>query len=152
MIPLTADGSMPFQVRKALVDALFASYGILVLGAAAGLCLAFIAHVAHDDPVLVAASLLIVLISGVRMLLLRAYRRAAPSLAEHGASRWEKVYLGGAVATLGTFGILAAISETLYPRSIFTYACLVTVMGATIAVGARNYASRPVVVAATCAS
>lgn len=153
MIVPAADSNMSFTVRKALVDALFASFGIMVLGAAAGLCLAAIAYFAHEDAALVLSSLLIVAISGVRLVTLESYRRHRSSIADPVTlRRWELVYLAGSVATLGTFGTLAAISETLYPSSIFTYACLVTVMGATVSVGARNYASRRVVIAATCAS
>jgi diguanylate cyclase (GGDEF)-like protein len=144
------DKSNFHQVRLSLLTTLYASLGIVYIGGVAATTMWLINFLTVNDGWLAAALSMIVIVALLRIALTLVYRACQPQIGGLSEMRfWENMYLVGAVATLGGFGIVAATSVIRHPEHVMSFIAVVTSFAATLSVGTRNYSSAKVV---NCAS
>lgn len=142
-IPTLAPGMDDELVTKfSLIDALYASYGIVFLGAIVAVAMLGANYLTVQDATVYKEAIAIVAVAVCRTGLLFSYHRKRhhmKSLSD--AGRWESLYLVGAFLTLGGYGTIAATTIILHPDNILAFCLSAGAMAASLSVGTRNFAS-----------
>ncbi len=140
--PLVDEGSVPEDVYKAQVDAMYADVQSLWIGSLAASIMAGVVAIEALNPYIALVAFAIAALGGCRVLAVGVFARTSTPSRDIGAlRRWEIGYVVGAsthVALLGTLCVLTfAHSDDTFGRlSSFT-----TVMAYLVGIPGRNFAS-----------
>ena len=104
------DRGLDAEVRHALIGALYASTGSLVVGALVGVGVAAIVARYAADPWVTLCAALIGLVATLRVASAIAYHRQLEAHNDKGASRWERIYEVGAWSYSALLGALALLT------------------------------------------
>lgn len=110
MALLAGAGAREADIRRSLVESLYASPTSLAIGALSGFLLSIaIAHISHD-PVMTGCAIIISLIAVLRTISAIFYYRKLKAGIANADRRWELIYELGAWGFAGMLGVLALVT------------------------------------------
>ena len=143
MRTVVSSDPVPLAVRTAMVESLYASPGMVLIGGAAGVVLSGMSYLLHGDHLISLWAFVIVAIAALRMLLVVVRRRFGSRVPpSEELAKWETLYMVGSICSQGSIGLLVSLAAIRHPDSAFTFAALATSLGSSLSVGTRNYQSR----------
>ncbi|HTK35777.1 MAG TPA: ATP-binding protein [Caulobacteraceae bacterium] len=104
------DRGLDAEVRQALIGALYASTGSLVVGAVCGVGVAVIVARYAADPWITVCAALISVVATIRVASALAYHRQVKAANHQAASQWERIYELGAWSYSALLGLLSLLT------------------------------------------
>ncbi len=139
---------LPTDIYLSVVDSLFEGAGSLILGASAALVATLLTAVRTGEWLLYACAAAIGLVTLTRVLLMRAYAHASPTVATVEAARvWERRYIVGASAHVGLLGVFCLIAFVRTDDPFVQLLSFSTILAYIVGIAGRNFARDALVVA-----
>ncbi|MEO6340129.1 MAG: EAL domain-containing protein [Caulobacteraceae bacterium] len=136
---------LPADIHAALVETLFGTVGSFISGIAGGLLVPAIAWGRTHDPIFLACTAVIVMLSVFRLAVFLRHEKADATRRLEQAAMWEKLYALGAVSFMFGVGLTAAILFYHHHDEVTTLYGTVITMGCVTALSGRN-GGRPLIV------